>query len=346
MKHLFPFCACLCLLFFGNCRSQRTARDQDFVPSPAPSTPDYAQASSWAALPTLRDPADRVPSATLTDEQANAPADVFFVHPTTYTSRPTSPQSRNADIADAKLNQKTDESTILNQASLFNGAGRVYAPRYRQAHIRAYYAEQAVAKQVFELAYQDVKRAFEHYLAHYNQGRPIILAAHSQGTQHARRLLAELFDGQPLARQLVVAYLVGMPVPADAFRAIPLCQSADQTGCFCTWNTYATGHYPRNHASYLAKAAVTNPLTWTTGPQLANRSLNQGAVGRNFKFYANGFIDAQINQGMLWVHKPRIAGRALVNIKNWHVADYNFFYANVRQNARARVERFGQSNGK
>ncbi len=49
---------------------------------------------------------------------------------------------------------------------------------------------------------------------------------------------------------------------------------------------------------------------------------------------------------MLWVHKPRIAGRALVNIKNWHVADYNFFYANVRQNARARVERFGQSNGK
>jgi hypothetical protein len=341
MRTIFPFFACLLWLALGSCRSQRSTSDQDFSASGTPLAPDYAQASSWAALPNRADPADRVPSPTLADEQANAPADVFFVHPTTYTDQPTGPQPWNADITDAKLNQKTDESTILNQASLFNGAGRVYAPRYRQAHIRAYYAtEQAVAKQVFELAYQDVKRAFEYYLAHYNQGRPIILAGHSQGTQHARRLLAELFDGQPLAQQLVVAYLVGMPVPAEAFRGIPLCQSATQTGCFCTWNTYATGHYPHNHASYLAKAAVTNPLTWTTDDQLADRSLNQGGVGRNFKFYANGFIDAQVNQGMLWVHKPRIAGRALVNIKNWHVADYNFFYANVRQNARARVAKY------
>ncbi len=40
----------------------------------------------------------------------------------------------------------------------------------------------------FDLAYEDLKTAFENYLKHYNKGRPIIIASHSQGSLHALRL--------------------------------------------------------------------------------------------------------------------------------------------------------------
>ena len=54
---------------------------------------------------------------------------------------------------------------------------------------------------------EDVKAAFQYYLEHYNNGRPIIIASHSQGTTHAKRLLKEFFDGTALQHQLVAAYL-------------------------------------------------------------------------------------------------------------------------------------------
>jgi len=56
-----------------------------------------------------------------------------------------------------------------------------------------------------ELAYQDVKTAFEYYLKNWNQDRPIIIASHSQGSVHAQRLLKEFFEDKPLAKQLVAA---------------------------------------------------------------------------------------------------------------------------------------------
>ena len=61
----------------------------------------------------------------------------------------------------------------------------------------------------FELAYSDVLRAFDYYLAHENHGRPFILASHSQGSLHALRLIQERLAGKPLQKQLVAAYLIG-----------------------------------------------------------------------------------------------------------------------------------------
>ena len=117
----------------------------------------------------------------------------------------------NAPTNNTKLNKTTDEGSILNQASIFNGAGKVYAPRYRQAHIEAYYTKNKTAsKQAFKLAYMDVKSAFEFYLKEYNpineetrKRRPIIIASHSQGTNHATQLLKDYFDGKELQKNLI-----------------------------------------------------------------------------------------------------------------------------------------------
>ena len=299
---------------------------------------DYSNADNWAALPDKKDQADRTPHRDLADLQKDAKADVFFLHPTTYT-RKRGNTNWNGTVNDSDLNQTTDDGTILNQASVFNGAGKVYAPRYRQAHIQYYYTKKdsASAIKAFEVAYQDVKSAFEYYLKHYNNGRPIIIASHSQGTNHAETLLKEFFDGKPLQDKLVAAYLVGMPIERDAFQNIKVCETPEQSNCFCSWRTFKHGSFPKDHQPN-NNIAVTNPLTWTTDETYASAALNQGTVLHKFeKYYTKQLVDAQIKDGVLWVHKPKFKGSVFLITKNYHIADYNLFYTNVRHNAMLRL---------
>ncbi len=309
--------------------------------SGTPLAPNYFDPSNWAALPTKMDNADQLPVDTMQDTQASAEADVFFLHPTTYTEKRKS-EPWNASTFDLDLNKKTDESTILYQASLFNAAGRVYAPRYRQAHISAYFTDDTVAqKKAFEVAYSDVKRAFEHYMKQYNRGRPIIIAAHSQGTTHAKRLLKEYFEGTPLQAQLVVAYLVGIQVEANYFSHIKPCDSATETGCFVSWRTFQKGHFPEWHTKG-EKVVVTNPLTWNSKTNYAADTLNEGAVLQKFGIIYPNLVDAQIEDGFLWITKPKFPWSFLYRNPNYHIGDYNLFYLNVRHNAVRRVQAFLQ----
>ena len=78
--------------------------------------------------------------------------------------------------------------------------------RYRQANIFAYFRGDEIRKQALGFAYQDVLRAFQYFLQHRSQGRPFVIASHSQGTHHGTRLLEEVIDGTPLAQRLVAAY--------------------------------------------------------------------------------------------------------------------------------------------
>ena len=38
--------------------------------------------------------------------------------------------------------------------------------------------------------------------------------------------------------------------------------------------------------------------------------------------------------------KPRVRGSRLVNIKNYHIGDYNLFYMNIRENVKQRVQAY------
>ena len=326
-------------LLFSNCSKKTIYPLGQFQRTTVPSPPDYSNAYYWAALPTKADMADATPKG-ITDEQANAAVDVFFMYPTIYTGEKGDDQW-NAPVNDPAFNKRVDESTIQLQASAFNGAGKIYAPRYRQAHIRAYFIEdKAMSKQVFDLAYDDLKKAFQYYLDNYNQGRPIIIASHSQGTTHGIRLLKEFFDGTPLQKQLVAAYLVGIPVAKTAYETIPICETPSQTGCFCTWRTFEEGHTPRRFVS--DKIAVTNPLTWTTAEDFAPHALNKGGILKKInKIYPN-LTSARVvaKSGILWATKPKFFGSFLLKTKNYHIADFNFYYLNVRENAQERVKAY------
>ncbi len=302
--------------------------------------PDYSSLNYWAAHPAKRDPSDSIPHPIISEYRYDSSVDVFFIHPTTFTDQ--EQLLWNADINAAELNAKTDYTSILFQASAFNEA-RVFAPRYRQANLKAYFSADTISsQQAFEMAYQDIKTAFEYYLTHFNQGHPIVIAAHSQGSSHGIRLLQDYFDQKPLMEKMVVAYLPGMNIPQNAFHEIKLCSEPKQTACFCGWRTFKRGHepfmLPRYFHSYL-----TNPLSWTTGPELAPASLNIGAVLRNFNKVYPQVTDAEIHNNILWAKRPRFPGSFLYRAKNYHIGDINLFYLNIRQNMRERISAYKSS---
>jgi hypothetical protein len=322
---------------------RQALRPRDRVTPPAP---DYSLAGSWAALPDRDDAADITPRGAV-DRQATAPADVFFVHPTTYLLG----SVWNADLADADVNHRTDVTAIRNQASVFNSAGRVYAPRYRQAVLYAYTNDDPESLTARELAYLDVERAFDHYLARYRNDRPFILAGHSQGAHHLLRLLEERIAGAQLASDLVAAFLVGAPMPADkltrTLEGIPLCGAPEQTGCLVSWNTVATNadrerfgrikhQYPTGWETNEGKKLVcSNPLSWTPPIALAAvKNSRQGSLER-----APGPPSAHCDRGLLAITRP--PGRAFRLTRgrkgDYHDYDLPLFHMNVRRNAVVRV---------
>lgn len=333
-------------MIFSGCRGRYVPPVLEVPFSIGPSIPDYSLETSWAALPGMKDSADRVPAQShQQDLQGWARADVFFIHPTSFLKKTEKSDGWNADIRDEEINLETDKGSILNQASIFNGAGSVYAPRYRQAFIYSYFSEDKQSgKQALDLAYADVKSAFEYYLHHYNGGRPFIIASHSQGTTHAIKLLQDYIDDKPLAGKLVAAYIVGMDVYDTLYTKLKPCSDANETGCYVTWRTYAYDYFLPGYIMPDRLPVCTNPLTWTTAGELASRELNKGGVLWKFDKVIKHVCDAQVKDGVLRIHEPRFRGRAFFNFKNYHIVDYNLFYLNVRENAINRTEKYFLKN--
>lgn len=330
-------------LFLFACKAKKrtpTFLTIRFSESPQPIAPNYSEAKNWAALPNRKDASDAVPKG-YKDGQQNALADVFYIHPTTYTKEPIDSYQWNADVNNATHNKKVDDKPIKFQASIFNGSCKVYAPRYRQAHYYCFVSQNQDDKQMaLNLAYDDIKASFEYYLNNYNSGRPIVIAAHSQGTVHAQRLLRDFFENKALQNQLVAAYLVGMPVPTDSLPTLLPCKDSTQTGCYVSWRTFLKGYTPNWHAGDPAKLVCQNPLSWQLDTNYVSKTENIGAVLRNFNKVNSKVCDAQVHEGLLWINKPKFPGSRFYNNPNYHIGDYNLFYLNVRENVGVRVKNF------
>lgn len=310
-----------------------------FDQAPKPAVPDYAQLSSWAAHPDKKDNADLIPRPLRKETTDLAEkVDVFFMHPTIFGDAPQNQYVWNADVQDEAINKQVDESTIKLQASIFNQAGKIYAPRYRQAHLRSFFhPHTAEGDKALDLAYEDMKNAFQYYLKNYNNGRPFILAGHSQGARHLKELLKELFDGQELQKQLVAAYIVGWGVEKETFKEIPLGTSPEQTGCYLTWRTYSKGVKPNWVKD---NDACVNPLTWTADTTYAPYKSNKGAILTGFNTMRKHLFDAQVHGPVLWVGKPNLFLGGLFKRDDYHVGDLNLFYLSVRRNAILRARKF------
>ena len=323
-------------MLLSSCLAPRRSFEESQTPSP----PDYTQSKYWAALPTKKDSADAVPPGSGDkDAQAAAKADVFFIYPTIYLTG----KRWNADVESRKLNKRIDKTTIQNQASVFNGSCKVYAPRYRQAVLYAYLDKKGNGTKAMDLAYEDVKKAFEYYLKNYNNGRPLIIASHSQGSHHAFRLIKDYFEkDSALYRKLICAYLIGATVENDFTVVIP-CDSANQTGCMVSWRSAKWGTKEDKYFFQRSKFC-TNPLSWKRDTAYLSAKNNLGSLPFGAKRMDVKVADAKVNNNILWVHKPKKGGY-FKNNRNYHVMDYNLFWMNIRVNVKQRVEHYLATHG-
>ncbi len=340
MKPSLIFCFLSLFLFTVSASAQPRKQEipYPFAESPVPAKPDYSNLSNWAALPTTADQADVTPNKKIKENQANATVDVFYIHPTTYYNG----DPWNADLGNADINTYTDNMPLRHQATVFNGSAKIYAPRYRQAHIRSFFNLHLGGKEALALAYQDVKSAFEYYLEHYNNGRPIIIASHSQGTFHSIRLMKEFFDGKPLAAQLVAAYMVGFPFKAETFTNLSPCSDANTTGCYVAWGAYADGYVPSFYDTICKGAVCINPINWSNDTTFSDAGQAKGLVGWKYRRIYGKSLRARVHNGLLWITKPKIPFSFLVKMEVYHVADYNLFWMDIRENVALRI---GNYNG-
>lgn len=312
------------LTSFSFAQSRKT-----FQASDQKAEPNYSLEKYWATLPFHQDNADFIPSDETWIHDSLKKVDVFYIYPTIYMSGKT----WNADVDDKKLNHKIEKYPIKFHASVFNEVARVYTPRYRQAVIKSFRDKKGNGKLALDFAYEDVKKAFVYYMQNFNQGRPIIIASHSQGTYHARRLLKEFFDNEKMKKQLVCAYVIGFGIYPKDYEVLTPCKNPNETNCYVTWSTFKKGfNYTRKLE--LTGEICTNPICWTLDslPQASKNGILL-SIKSNKRYYSK----AQIHNNMLWVKTKTPF------VRYWtimHLVDYNLFWYDIRKNVKLRVEEF------
>jgi pimeloyl-ACP methyl ester carboxylesterase len=160
-------------------------------------------------------------------------AAAFYLQPTTYSGEMWNPPHSSPEV-----NPGVDD-VVLGQATVLDACCEVWAPRYRQASFAALRA----APQAFDLAFLDVRAAFEHFLSAIGD-RPFVILGHSQGALHTQNLIRTVVDKDPaLADRLIAAYVVGIPVPEAFYETklerVSACETPRQLGCIASWASFA-----------------------------------------------------------------------------------------------------------
>jgi len=318
-----------------------------FEAQPALAAQIYDDPAMWYARPGVgdKDLARWHPDGFVPASDAREHAAVFFIHPTSYLTR----DRWNAPLGDVESRQRA-ELFVKAMASPFNASTEVWAPRYRQAAIGAFLTADPQATQALDLAYGDIRLAFDHFLANVGADQPIVLAGHSQGAFLLTRLLHDKVAGRPLAQRIVAAYVIGWPLSPERdlpALGLPACAEPVQTGCVASWLSFADPADPsmvlNGYAHRLGLTAeraatggflCTNPLTGTIGGT-AEAQANLGTLVPDEALTTGKLVVGQVParcgpDGFLHVGDPPQLGPYVLPGNNYHVYDIPLFWANLR----------------
>ncbi|MEI7491298.1 MAG: DUF3089 domain-containing protein [Bacteroidota bacterium] len=293
---------------------------------------DYSQAAHWLSLP-----------ATLYK------ADVFYLYPTTSWTKNNSTSMICA--IDDSLMMAGAASAFARQATAFDTAANVYSPYYRQDNSSPDNRLNVIAG----IPTTDATAAFDYYIKHFNQGRPFILAGHSQGANIVCNILSGYLKANPqVYSRMIAAYVIGGPVTKAFLQANPHLKFAtgpDDTGVIISYNTEANGFTGVNPVIYGDTGLVINPITWTRSETLADTSQGLGSLFPNkagvwvkISQYADARVD--IAKGVLVCSTADESRIAILDSLSgfpkgvYHSFDYPFYYYNIRQNAANRTQKF------
>lgn len=296
--------------------------------------PDYSDMGNWAYCET---------------ENRQKTVDVFFVCPTVYGG---SESQCNMSLSDSE-SKVSFLGAINMEKGIYDADSRFFAPYYRQAGLQVYTMPAKEQEIYLGAAYSDVKSAFEYYMGHFNDGRPIVLAGFSQGADHCIRLMKDCFADEGARERLVACYAIGWRLTEEEIKEYPhlkFAQSEDDTGVIVSFNSESEQIDDSLMIPSGTKTLAINPLNWKCDGTVAYREQNMGAcftdyegnVIREVPHFTGAYIDAERGALKLLDVAPvdYPAGLSIFEDGVYHIYDYQFFYRNLQENVGVRIEAF------
>ena len=318
-------------LLLSACRGKQT------VDAISPQAIDYADMTYWYAF-----------------GDKDKPADVFYIYPTVSTiSFVDNDSSWFADITQAEVREEANGNQRFNK--MLYDDYNFYAPYYRQMIFESYTQPDSILQRNAAFAAQDVKDAFQYYMAQGNGGRPYFLVGHSQGSQVLIELLK---DGMTEEQRslMVAAYCIGYHVTAEELAQYPtqLCPAMDstETGKLIIFNsvtdTTAIGMVSRGDV------AGVKPTTWTMDADTVPAEYQLGMAKYNDSrdsvlivpcptrtyLYKHNTVCPDLDPDMVFIP----AYKDMFPRGNLHFADSWLFAGNVKQNMDCRLRSWKAKN--
>lgn len=308
---------------------------------------DYSDPANWLALP------------------SETPLDIDIVY--LIPSACMDPEAGKVCAVDDPVMHTMGTAYYGMQATCFEGVGNIFAPWWRQ--VNAALLPTMAYDEIDELEFSgprtDVYAALDYFFENLNDGRPYILAGHSQGSRLISMVLAEYMLEHPdRYARMIAAYRIGDGLTKEYLAANPhvkAAQGADDLGVCVSWNTEGPANLGTPSLVVPPNCVCINPLNWCVDETYASTDLNLGCAIPNAVegtlTMMDGIADAHVDlaRGSVIVDaeacKPYTVTAMLGNEfesvfgpESYHLCDYGFFYFNIRENAALRAQRWRETH--
>ena len=299
---------------------------------------DYSQKSSWYKLPAI-----------------TKQFDTFYIYSTIYMGAnegdPDYAALDNAEVLDGIKIEHAIKSSVFEEST------NLFIPYYRQSSLKhaaaAFEKDGNIDAALIGIPYGDITSALDYYFEHYNQGRPFVIAGHSQGAAILRLVLKKYFKEHPdRYKRMVVAYAIGYSITKEDLEANPHMKFAtgeSDTGVIISW--HAEG--PKNVETNLplpnliiGKNGISiNPLNWKRDETYAPASMNKGSIVMDEKTGATEIRDIE-GDAQVCLARGTVVTNAkatpnemtdLAGPQCYHQDDYSIFYNNIKDNVAKRI---------
>ena len=305
---------------------------------------DYSRKALWFKLP-----------------EVTKDVDTFYIYSTVYFGNEGDPDYASLDNAEMLAGVVVEHAI---KSSVFEESTNVFIPYYRQAGMRLEAATWMktgdIDASLMASPYGDITDALDHYFRHFNNGRPFVIAGHSQGAAILRLVLKKYFKEHPdYYRRMVAAYAIGYSITQEDLDTYPHLKFATgeaDTGVIISW--HAEG--PKNLEANLSLPSIIilknglciNPLNWKRDETYAPADMNLGSIVMDDKTGATGIRDID-GDAQLCLARGTVVTNAkavpnefveLAGPQCYHQDDYSIFYNNIKDNVAKRVAAYKASH--
>lgn len=301
---------------------------------------DYSNKDNWVSIPEI-----------------TKDVDTFYIYPTVYIN-PSPDAPAIVPIEDETMRAGAQRVYKL-QASAFEESTNVFAPYYRQSNLAALIDKNEEEFMAFQYNEQrtDIYGALDYYFENYNNGRPFILAGHSQGSMMLKIALRDYFKAKPeLLDRMVAAYVLGFSITKEDLEANPalrFAEAADDTGVILSWNTEGPENKDQANSVVQKNAISINPINWKRDDSYAPVEDNLGSIiadmsSDDMEEVKPGLADARVDteRGVVvctTMTEYYIKAEGLGDVANpfgpasLHGVDYGAYYYNIMDNVKTRI---------